>query len=205
MIFGAGIGVCAAVLILFIAYIVQRHTYASRINELSERVVFLEGLLAYNYEYGYAGSNYYGSDGNSHNEQDEETQTQTGPPTIVTSPTEPEEIQTIQQTTPETTPETTTTQPQTTQPETTPEEQTTSFEAITPVTMEYVWVHIPANIDATAIAHILHDAGIIPSVNAFVNYLVSNNFTVSIMAGNFLLPTNGDFETIMSSILAGGI
>lgn len=66
-----------------------------------------------------------------------------------------------------------------------------------------VRVHIPAGAFASDIAQMLYNAGVVTDLNAFINYLVDNNFTVSLMAGDFLLPLDGDFEAIMGQILAG--
>ena len=194
MIFGVGIGICAAVLILFITYIVQRQSYISRINELTEQVALLEGMMQADEEYYNNNADEY-----TENQQPTEEDTPQEPLSIVDSPTQPEEIETTTAP-PQTTPE------PTTQPETTTAGQGLQIQPVSPVdpSAQYVWVHIPANIDATAIAGHLLNAGVISDVSVFVAYLVENNFTVSLMAGNFQLPINGDFEVILSSILAGG-
>lgn len=65
------------------------------------------------------------------------------------------------------------------------------------------WVHIPEDLAATDIAAILGEAGIITDVGDFVRFLIDNGYTMTIMAGNFLLPIDADYEVIVERILAG--
>ena len=67
----------------------------------------------------------------------------------------------------------------------------------------HVSVHIPANIISTQIAEILHVAGVVADFDEFTNFLTVNRFDRSLMAGDFLLPLNGDFNVILEQILAG--
>jgi len=184
MLFGVGIGFCVAVAILFVAYIVQRQTYYGRINELNERVHELENLLLE--AHGYIDVPNLGS---------------------VTISQEPVTTTAAEEEQTEAATEAETTMTEQNQEESTPATETTTVaqQATNPPVEGSIWVHIPANIGASEIAQILVNSGVIEDFNAFLAYLVENGFTVSLMAGNFLLPVGGEFEVIMGSILAGGL
>ncbi|MCL2169538.1 MAG: endolytic transglycosylase MltG [Defluviitaleaceae bacterium] len=179
MIFGIGLGVCAAVAVLFIVYIVQRQNYFNEINRLNDRVLELEAaMMADNVNY----------TGNS-------------PQTTTPAPAQTTEPETTPQTTEyETTPQT---EPET-QPETTPYQEYTTPVYSPPVGAGFARVHIPANIGASQIAQILYEAGVVTNLNTFLNHLIANGLTFSLMAGDFTLPLNASFATIVDAIWAGG-
>jgi len=171
MIFGVGIGICIAVAVLFVVYIIQRQSYASRISELNERVYQLENALLQAYE------------------DAEDAPAPTAPTTTVPDDdptTEPPDEQPAEAYEPY--------EPQDTTPA-----QTTAA-----ATSGYVHVHIPANIGASDIALILFAHGVVTDFDRFMDFLVGNGFTVSLMAGDFTLPLDGNYDVIMRNILAGG-
>jgi len=191
MLFGIGIGFCVTVAILFVAYVVQRQTYYNRISELNERVYALENMILEAHE---------GSGallGSTAIFQEPVTTTAAQGEAAEAEVTAEYDDGYVSEREESNVPEET----QTASPEST----TTSVQTTNPPADGSVWVHIPANIGAYEIAQILFDMEVVIDFNAFLSYLVENGFTVSLMAGNFLLPMSGDFEAIMSSILAGGL
>jgi len=186
MIFGIGIGICVSIAVLFVVYIVQRQAYFNRIDELNERIFQLENFILY-------GDEDEGGGSAPIIIQPSTTPAETTPATEYEDTTEAEtEAATEAETEAETT----------AQAQTVPE---TTTPQLPPPSALGVWVHIPANIAAYEIARILYDSGVVVDFNDFMNFLINNGFTTSLMAGNYLLPIDGDFEVIMRSILAGGL
>jgi len=182
MIFGVGVGICVSVAILFVVYIVQRHNHFNHINELNERIYELQNLFL---------------------EDSAEREQEHDAPNLLIPTTTAQNIEQTQTNNEETT------TPQHEETTTTPTAQTTAYTmpitqaASPPAEGDRVWVHIPTDIGAFEIAQILSGMGVVEDFTGFVDFLVDNDFTLSLMAGNFLLPLDGDFEVIMSFILAG--
>ncbi|MCL2235540.1 MAG: hypothetical protein FWB98_03740 [Defluviitaleaceae bacterium] len=68
---------------------------------------------------------------------------------------------------------------------------------------EYVWVSIPWGAHGNYIAVILQHHGVIDSADEFESFLITGGHSVSLMAGDFLLPIGGDFEEIVQMISVG--
>jgi len=68
---------------------------------------------------------------------------------------------------------------------------------------DFVWVTIPRGAMGNYIAVILQHHGIVDDANAFVDFLMAGGYSVSLMAGNFLLPIGGDFNDILQIIYIG--
>jgi len=194
--FGIGIGSLVAVMIVFVAYIIQRASYINEISRLEE--------LLYNEPYQvYA---------ELHDEDiilmarelgmiffhEIDLPQETNPNTMTEEITEaedevrhhienPEEIDEIEEI----------------EPPNPPVAPSPLPSPATAVPTGFRWVYIPEDLAASDIAAILGEAGIITNVGAFVQFLIDNGYTMTIMAGEFVLPVDGDFDVIVNQILAG--
>ncbi|MCL2619544.1 MAG: endolytic transglycosylase MltG [Defluviitaleaceae bacterium] len=68
---------------------------------------------------------------------------------------------------------------------------------------DFVWVTIPHGAMGNYIAVILQHHGVVDDASAFVDFLIAGEYSVSLMAGNFLLPVGGDFNDILQIIYIG--
>ena len=183
IVFGVGIGVALTVVVVFIAYIVQRNAY---FTEFENENYYLYGLLqearadghvseesiiSMARELGMIFPNEMEIDGDlvddPADEQTEDGDTEETDGYYDEEPVEPAE-------------------PVANQP-----------------VAGHVWVNIPWGAYGHYIAVILQHHGVVDSAVAFENFLIAGGYSVSLMAGSFLLPIGGDFNEIVQIISIG--
>jgi len=187
VIFGIGIGVLAMVLVSLAAYAIQRGAHRDEVASLHEMLEYeravvppqpdVDDLMNWARELGMVFAH-----------EILEEQAEPAPQADVAPEPEPDE-----------------------EPEPialAPPEEPSPIEAPTPTNppsppvapQGSVWVHIPVDVLATDIVNILGDAGVVENRGAFLVFLIDNNFDRAVMAGNFLMPVNGNFQEILDII-----
>ena len=203
--FGIGTGILAAVLVLFIAYIIQRNFYMNQQADLEMRFVELleqineeemstVDIVAYALELGMIFPEEPVSDESEiaidideedvvelHNEDEDQDQDQHENEDEGEDGADEQQIF----------------QPQFT-PAITPAPTPPSFVAIDDT---QVLIDIPFGNYAYDIVTLLWQAQVISDMEAFAQFLTDNDYDNIIMSGSFVLPINASFEDIISVIL----
>ena len=200
--FGVGIGVLAMVLISFGAYAFQRASFTRDIYDLRAEAEGLEAVIEtleaaleaaleearQNFEQFALGGN---GDDDEQGDEDEDNDEDGDEDEEDNDEDEDEDNLALEPPNP---PQ----QPEAPEP---PQQQVAPTQPASPE--GFTLVYIPVNAFSTQIAQILAEAGVVSSANEFAAFLVDNHFDTRLMAGNWLLPINGDFNDIVQRILAG--
>ena len=198
VIFGIGTGMLAMVLVSFGTYAIQRashqNAYAALGEQLEEALEIANRPLDEDYLilrarqigmwFPYEIASTPDVPGDEYENADREPAFEPDEPHETQEPEPPEPIEPPEQPEPLATPE--------------PIAQPT----MPPAPAGFAMVDIPVNSFGTQIAHILADAGVVPNVGDFLDFLIFHEFDPRLMAGQFYLPLDGDFEDIVRRILA---
>lgn len=202
--FGVGVGILSSVLIMFVAYIIQRQAYFNRQAYLQERLLqtmqelevaqSTEGLAiaARQIGMGFAQDfedvvndfelNEFGIENIINYDSQEQLSIEY--PQTNEANYENDIIE----------------QPNIEQPNVTQENQhILTYEVIN---QQEVRVYIPEGSLASDIVYMFYEAGVIQNQEAFSQFLSENNYNTIIMAGSFILPVDAEFEIILDQILA---